>query len=204
LRCGFNLEGSITDAHVNTAAAIPCTCPNCGVDVRFFVIDPTPETGADWQGELWLHPSPNERRLLPLEGAVPNRVIEAYQEGAAAYGYRMWRAAAQHARVTLEGVVKTMLISAGVDQPPPNLAQDLLLLAEKHDLGAPIRSLGEALRAGGNLASHFDDRGDVTAELATEMLDLLDAFIEYFVVLPSRVEAVMRSLDAAPPPDSGA
>ena len=72
------------------------------------------------------------------------------------------------------------------------------MLAEQHDLEAPIRRLGDALRAGGNLASHFDDRGDVTPELATEMLDLLDAFIEYFVILPERVDAVMASLEASP------
>jgi hypothetical protein len=197
LRCGFNLEGFIGEAQIVASAAIPCPCPNCGVEARFFVIDPTSEAGMAWQGELWLHPTPNERKALALEGVVPTRVLEAYQEVAAAFGYRLWRAAAQHARVALEGVVKTLLIDAGVDHPPPNLAQDLLLLAERHDLGAPIRSLGEALRAGGNLASHFDDRGDVTPELATEMLDLLDAFIEYFILLPNRVEAVMLSLEAA-------
>jgi hypothetical protein len=170
------------------------------VEVRFFVIDPTADPGEAWQGELWVHPAPLERRPLVLDGLVPARVLGAYREVNAAYEYHMWRAAAQQGRVVLEGVVKTLLVQAGVprEEVPGNLAQALLMLATRHDLGAPIRNLGDALRLGGNLASHFDDRGDVTPELADEILDLLDSFIEYFIVLPNRVDGLMRGLDAAP------
>jgi hypothetical protein len=198
LRCGFNLEGRIGEDQVLSAAAAACPCPNCGVDVRFFIIDPTADPGESWQGELWIHPVPVERHALPLGELVSSRVLSTYADVGVAYGYHMWRAAAQQARVALEGIVKMLLNDAGVDAVPNNLSQELLLLAEKHDLGAPIRRLGDALRAGGNLASHFDDRGDVTPELATEIVDLLDAFIQYFIILPNRVEALMRSLEAAP------
>ena len=105
--------------------------------------------------------------------------MAAYAEVQAAYGYRIWRSATQQARVVLEGMVKTLLNEAGIDEVPNNLSRASFVGRNRH-LGVPIRQLGDALRAGGNLASHFDDRGDVTEELAVEMLDWLDAFIEVF------------------------
>lgn len=48
------------------------------------------------------------------------------------------------------------------------------------DLAKPITDVSEVMREGGNLASHFDEEGQpIGPELATEMLDLLDAFLDY-------------------------
>jgi hypothetical protein len=48
-----------------------------------------------------------------------------------------------------------VLLNDAGPEAPHNLANALKQLAGAHDLGQPIRDLGDALREGGNLASHL-------------------------------------------------
>lgn len=51
------------------------------------------------------------------------------------------------------------------------------------------------LRDGGNVASHFDEGREITEEIASETLDLLEAFIEYLVLLPARTHRLTELLE---------
>ena len=69
--------------------------------------------------------------------------------------------------------------------------------AKEKQVAAPIMSLADALREGGNLGAHFDLEREPTKEVAEEMLDLLDDFIEYLFLLPHKIEELKNRIDAA-------
>ena len=75
------------------------------------------------------------------------------------------------------------------------LAELLQRLAETVDLAKPINDVSRVLKDGGNVASHFDAAKDVTHEMAAEMLDLLDALLDYLILTPQAVERLRERLE---------
>jgi hypothetical protein len=174
---------------------IKSLCPHCRQQIVVFVmVDPGPTEGEHWEGEVWMHPDPPVREALALEGLVPERLMGRYQESLDAFRAGLWTFAAQGARATLEGLVKYQLGADVADRR--TLHQLLVDLATTTDLGRPIADAGAVLKVGGNLASHYGPV-DVDRETAAAVLDLLDAFFEYLVLVPLETERARRTIEQA-------
>jgi hypothetical protein len=189
VKYGFSFENRVNQNHLEEEMPVKAICPGCGKMVRFFILHANSATGKEWAGEIWMYPAPRSRSPLSLDGVLPRRLVADYRSALESYQHGLWRGAAQHARIVLEGVVKHLLTSGeGASKRPipgkqMSLAGSIQFLAEHTDLAKPIRDVAEVMREGGNVASHFDDRRDVNRTMATDMLDLLDAFVDYLVLL---------------------
>jgi hypothetical protein len=82
------------------------------------------------------------------------------------------------------------------------LARAIQKVQETKDLARPLTTLSHAIRQGGNLGAHFDEDREPTAELAQQMVELLEYLIEYLYTLPADIARLEESLSATPP-DSG-
>lgn len=169
-------------------------CPGCRKKARFLILDPSDAKGEGWTGELWMHPKPRYRQPLPVEGIFSTSLAADYRDALRSFEHGLWRPAAQSARVVLEGVVRSLLGTNDLDSRA-TLHGRLKELSAHVDLAQPVNDVGDVLRDGGNLASHFEEGRSVSPQLAEEMLDLLDAFIEYLILLPQRVESLKQHLE---------
>jgi hypothetical protein len=191
----FSFEQLVTANNFEHEMPIKVLCPGCRSMVRFFIIDPGPESGDSWSGELWMHPTLPRPRRRAVEGLIPDQILTAYNEALESYGHGMWRPAAQGARVVLEGMVKAQLADIASDQSAKQpLAAQLATLAARIDLARPINDVAEVLKDGGNVASHFDEALSVTPEMAAEMLELLGTFIDYTLLTPKAVRRLREQL----------
>jgi Domain of unknown function (DUF4145) len=199
-RGAFNLEHRVGPDQLAKGGPVKSVCPSCRQMVRFYLIEPGGKEGSDWTGELWLHPSPKVRRAKPLTGLLPPGLAHTYSDAIESYNHGLYRGAAGQARVVLEGAVKTLLtdIEGSPVDPREALARLLDELGKKKDLAKPIKDVSQVMREGGNLASHFNEDKPIGPDLATEMLDLLDAFLDYLLLLPQMVERLRDRLETAP------
>jgi hypothetical protein len=198
LRCGHCAERSrfVIDNPNNKFAvggappAIPC--PNCDKAVRLYAVaKPRDQTARGW---LFMDPHAVERERLDISGLHwPEPLAMAYEECVAALDAGLWTAAAGQARRTLEGVIKHLLGSNATGRMLGALLRDL---PNHVPLDQPIKDAADALREGGNLASHFDLTSRPDAAVAKAMVQLLDDLIEYLFLLPENVAEVRRQLDA--------
>jgi DNA-binding PucR family transcriptional regulator len=124
---------------------------------------------------------------------VPSRIVRHYDEAVANYQDGRWQSATQIAGVVLEGVVKDLLEQAGATSSG-RLADDLKSIAGKVELTRPLTDAADALRLVRNLASHYDQRGEVTEDLASEMLDLLDTVLQYLLLVPAQASRLKDRL----------
>src|SRR5688572_9825749 len=106
--------------------------------VRFFILHPNSVAGAEWAGQIWMYPASRGRTPLPVDDILPSRLVADYYSAIASYQHGIWRGAAQHARIVLEGVVKHLLAAAGNRPAKPTLAGQLKALTESTDLAKPI------------------------------------------------------------------
>jgi Domain of unknown function (DUF4145) len=189
---GFSLENRVTEHNLSQGVPVKTLCPGCREPVTFFLVNPGPDQGTAWSGELFMHPSPRVRSKLALTGTsgISDRLAKDYSSAVDCYNGGMWRAAAQEARIVLEGVVKN-LTEQGENA---TLAARLRSLTKSYDLARPILDVADALREGGNLASHFNEDRDIDQETAEQMLELLDAFVEYLLLLPAHVSSLRARL----------
>lgn len=175
---------------VNTGAPFEASCPSCQTRVRFFVF-PHESDEVSFNGrEIWMHPLPRARDGVPIHelDEIPLRLARDYREANDCYAAGLWRASTTQARLVMEGLVKTLLAESGAAESKASLAALFDKLAEARDFAEPIRAVGRVLRESGNLAAHFDRDLEITPELAREVLDLLDAFIDYLLLIPQRVQ----------------
>lgn len=176
------------------------SCPSCQADCKLLFT--TGQSDSGWQPEmdsslsLYQHPAPRYTKSINPdflnEIFVPKRIGKAYQEALVVL-QTSHTASAVHSRRTLEGIAKHFV----PDSPRDNLAKLLEQLPTKHDLGQPIMKIADALRAGGNLAAHFDSDEDVTAETAEAMLELLEDLIEFLFVLPHKIDSLQLKLSSS-------
>jgi hypothetical protein len=194
------LQNRVDGNHLEYEMPVKSLCPGCREMVRFFIINAGSAQEGDWTGELWMHPSPSARRAKPVFDLLPPDLVGTYHDAIESYHSGIWRGAIGQARVVLEGVVKTLLsdIEGSPVDPRVSLAQLFDRLADKKDLATPIKDVSQVMRAGGNIASHFEAGREISTEMATEMLDLLDAFLDYLLLLPEQVERLRKRLEQAP------
>ncbi|MBW3662684.1 MAG: DUF4145 domain-containing protein [Actinobacteria bacterium] len=174
-------------------------CPGCRQVVKFYV------TGAPGSDEwVWMHPDPPG--TVQLRGDViealqdQNALLaEAYAEAVANVVDQRWSSALVQTRRTLEGVVRSVLSTKDDDHAP--LGNLLKLLANFDGLGDPLVATAEAVKDGGNLGSHLDLRKPADARLARDALELLEALVQYLLILPARVKALRDHIEG-PGPDA--
>jgi hypothetical protein len=140
-----------------------------------------------------MYPAPRVRDGVDVQDVtdLTAGLIRDYRGALDSYEAGLWRPAASYARTIFEGIVKALLPeSEKFDRNgrPLSLATLFERLATSRDLAQPIKNVGDVLREGGNLASHFEEGVEITPELATEVLDLLDSMMEYLFVIPRRVD----------------
>lgn len=176
-------------ARLQQGTPLLAACPGCQTPIQCYVFGAQEEVGAE--REIWIHPAPRAHDPLPLDesGELPERLIRDYHAVLDCYASGHWRAATGQARIVLEGLVKHLLSQSRIDVSDSRRRTLGELFAElgKRDLVKPIRDVGDVVREGGNLASHFDADRDITPELAGETLELLDSFINYMILIPERV-----------------
>jgi HEPN domain-containing protein len=173
-------------------------CPGCNAAVFFYTLEKPTKQASGW---LWLHPSP--RHVHSSRGDVANALEtvaatlrQAYLDAAAVLADGRASAAATEARRTLEGLVKHLLVDAGQELPDrPILAQLIKQLAEHVDLATPLTDTAHAVRDGGNLGAHYDAERSASPELAAETLQLVEAVVDYLVILPGRVKRLRELMD---------
>lgn len=203
LKHGFRLNSFVNPAElVVKGYPFQTSRPSCETEIRFYILNPGASV-EDWSGEIWMSPAAPARSDAAwdsLTGLSPRLGMD-YKSLLGCYEHGLWRPTAQGARTLLEGIVKTLLpedVQTDKNGHPLPLAKLFEMLAQEQDLAQPIKGVGEVLREGGNLASHFDAKRDIDQNLATEIFDLLDALIDYLLIIPERVARLKRLIAEAP------
>jgi hypothetical protein len=128
---------------------------------------------------------PEDRKAIEGSDLIPDPVRKAYIGAIQAYNVGVWPAAATQCGRTLEGAL------AGLVESPSGKTLHQLLqgLADHFDFSKPIRELGDTVRKGRNIGAHFDMNFEPNEEMARTLLSLLEYLLEYFYILPKRIEA---------------
>lgn len=192
--CVFDFDDRVDESLVGDIAPASCRCPRCSASVGFVLVGAGFDRSELWGGELWMTPAPPTRTPLLISGLVPERIVRHYAEAIANYESGRWQSATQVAGVVLEGVVKDQLDRAGASSSGRGLGEDLKLVAQNVELALPLTDAADALRLVRNLASHYDQRGEVTEDLASEMFDLLDTVLQYLLLVPAQVSRLKDRL----------
>jgi hypothetical protein len=111
-------------------------------------------------------------------------LLRAYSSAISVYNVQEWVGASVLCRRLLEGIMIALIPK---DKRKGSLYQQLQDLPNYRDLQAPIMTLANSIREGGNLGAHFDLEKEPDKETVTLMLDLLDYLIEYLFILPERI-----------------
>lgn len=123
---------------------------------------------------------------------------QAYEGAAAVLAGGHASPAATEARRTLEGLVKHLLERHGYELFNKTSLPPLLRELPQHvDLTQPLTETAEAVKDGGKLGAHYDMRVKATSARAREALQLVEALVDYLLILPKRVEALREHLEAA-------
>ena len=173
-------------------------CPACNTPSTFFLLNHHGSSGSLSDTEsLYLAEEPPGRE--PIKEILDSNQLDeplqrAYVSAINVFNTQEWGATAVLTRRLLEGLTKSL---SPEHQSLP-LAQQVAKLAETKDLAAPITTIADAIRKGGNLGAHFDLESEPNQEVARLMLELVEELLEYFYVLPARIEELhdhIQSLD---------
>lgn len=190
----FDPPLSRTDVHEEPRAR---TCP-CGGAIWFYVIAAPQRDSAGWLFIDPPAPTSAEHRYEVSEALaeLAPALGEAYEEAVGALLAGFSSAAVTEARRTLDGLVKLLLQHAGEELPDqPVLTHLLRQLPEKVDLSRPLQESALAIRDGGNLGAHFDMQATASPELAQEAVKLVEALVDYLLLLPARVSRLRHLLE---------
>lgn len=192
---GFSNSSGLNDSVLRQGRPLLSACPGCQGPLWMYLLNPAEQVGDDWEGEIWIHPSPRTGHAVPLDGVLPvtDGLRREYQSALDCFALGQWRAAAQASRVVLEAVVAKFLPEADPRQP---LASRLKELATTMDLDKPILDAAAALKDGGNLASHFSGGHDFDVQTAEEMLELLGFLLTYLLVVPAQIEQLKTRIES--------
>lgn len=192
----FEFDPPLTNQDAHDAPPTE-TCP-CGGAIWFCVIKPPQRDAGGW---LYIDPpvptaAEHRHEVTEALGALAPALGEAYDEAVGALVAGLPSAAVTEARRTLDGLVKVLLQRAGEVLPDqPVLTHLLRQLPEKIDLSRPLQESALAIRDGGNLGAHFDMQATATPELAQESVRLVEALVDYLLLLPERVSRLRRLLE---------
>jgi len=159
-------------------------CPACRQESHIWYVDDT---------YLFIRPSPPIISRAPIEGyeLLPERIRKAYRAALDVHNAKVWTASAVACRRTLEGIVNELHAEG-----EGTLAKQLRELPNKVDLAAPLITLSQALKEGGNLGAHFDQEKEPDRETAEAMLNLIEYFLEYVYTLPRMIDDLNQKLEA--------
>lgn len=192
----FESDPPLTKADLHSAPRSE-RCP-CGGAIWFYVIKPPQRDSGGWLFIDPPAPASSEHRVEvseALESLAP-ALGEAYEEAIGTLLSGFPSAAVTEARRTLDGLVKHLLQDAGHALPDqPVLTHLLRELPEKIDLGRPLQESALAIRDGGNLGAHFDMKAKASPDLAQEAVKLVEALVDYLLLLPERVSRLRRLLE---------
>lgn len=122
---------------------------------------------------------------------VPEPLSRAFNSTVDAFNSRNYVATAVCCSRTLEGVFKYLL-------PEKDQMATLARLIEQAstivDLAAPLHTLSNAIRDGGNLGAHFYVEKEATEEIGRQMVELLDYLISYLYILPQKIQDLETKL----------
>ncbi len=182
----FRADEVTYDAPRNTIS-FSGRCPNCNKKTIFWAISPA-RADKSKSGSckcLAMYPEPRSPRA-PFEWdfVLPDdKLVRAYRETIDVFNAGVWTATVTSCRRLLEGIASSM-VKEVTDRE--SLAQQLRRLGQEVDLGEPINELAAAVREGGNIGAHFDDK-EPDRELAEAMLELMEHLIVYLFALPALV-----------------
>jgi hypothetical protein len=184
---------SMTHPHddgMRKAVVATAACPGCSAPVHFWTMrgsSPDSEPAA-----IYMYPVPKSYYPHPAFAPdIPEALQRSFVSAIDALNSRNYAATAVCARRTLEGIFKYLVpetkrrstLAALIDHVKGNV-----------DLAAPLTTLSHAIRDGGNLGAHFDSDNEPTAELARQMIELLDYLIAYLYVLPGQIKRLEETL----------
>lgn len=170
-------------------------CPVCRHAATFYLVGHQGKTGGlSPAAQLYSREEPPGRQ--PLAAIVDNAEIvepiqRAYLSAVNVFSSGEWSGTAVLTRKLLEGITK---VSVPQHASLP-LAAQVKKLAEGKDLSAPITTLADAIRKGGNLGAHFDLEASPDQNVARLMLDLVEELMEYFYVLPGRIKTLHDEIE---------
>lgn len=139
--------------------------------------------------QVWMSPGRGFRS--PVEGLdqAPQHVRDAYFETLETFNSSTTpRVVLNQARVVLEAIVHESLPESEGEQVW-RLTESLRKLPEHVDFAEPLLEVAKAIKAGGDKGSHFSPRLKVEAKHRAQIMDLLDALIEYMYVIPAQTRA---------------
>lgn len=170
-------------------------CAACNSRCTFFLLSHRGKEKSLGSARLFVHKKPPGRE--PLASILENdRLAEpvqrAYLSTVNVFNNGEWGATAVLSRRLLEGVTKSPLPE---EHHGLSLAQQVAKLPEQKNLAAPITTIADAIRRGGNLGAHFDLEAEPTKEVALLMLELVEELLEYFFVLPDRIEELHERIE---------
>jgi hypothetical protein len=176
--------------------SLTASCPNCAKQTHFWSLHQNNGTFL----ELHAHPSAKQRAAREFGLLVPEPLKRSYVSTVRALDSNNYVATAVCARRTLEGIFKYALPPG---QETLNLHRAIQRVQETRDLAKPLTTLSHAIRQGGNLGAHFDAEREPTAQLAEQMVELLEYLIEYLYTLPADIARLEESLSTTPPDNQG-
>lgn len=142
IKHGFALAPPDTSAVTRIQQGTPllAECLGCQGSIRCYVFHA--DEGSDRVREIWVHPPPQARDPLPIEGNcdLPERLVRDYHAALDCYASGHWRAATSLARIILEGFVKHLLPAAEFNDAngrPRMLAELTRVLSKHRDLAQP-------------------------------------------------------------------
>jgi len=174
----------------------PVRCPGCNDLSIFFLINYRGQVGTLADGErLFIDRNPSGK--VPMPEILDNEEIgdalkRAYSSTITVFNSGEWNATAVLTRRLLEGITKSLLEEKQQSLP---LAKQIELLPTVKDLNAPITTIADAIRKGGNLGAHFDLEKEPNREVAELMVELAEELIEYFFVLPERIQQLHETIE---------
>ena len=179
----------------NTRIA-PVRCPGCNAVSTFFLTNHVGRAGTlDDDERLFIDRNPSGKasitEILDNE-EIKDALKRAYISTINVFNLGEWSATAVLARRLLEGITKSILDEKHQSLP---LAKQIELLPTVKDLNAPITTIADAIRKGGNLGAHFDLEKEPSHEVAELMVELVEELIEYFFVLPERIQKLHETIE---------
>ncbi|MCG5514765.1 MULTISPECIES: DUF4145 domain-containing protein [unclassified Ectothiorhodospira] len=166
----------------------PSRCPGCGSSSLFLLVGFEGKAKTlDGHGRLFIDREPGGRTPLPEilnNDEIGEALRRAYSSAVSVFNSGEWNATAVLTRRLLEGVTKSLL---NEEDQKLTLAKQIEKLPSVRDLDAPIITIADAIRKGGNLGAHFDLEKEPDQRVSELMLELAEELIEYFYVLPARI-----------------
>ena len=151
----FAIQAWSNAPYAMKVSSVPC--PGCHARSLFLItaFEGKDRVLADSE-RLFIDRAPGDHRAIPeiLENEqIGDALKRAYTSTVNVFNSAEWSATAVLTRRLLEGVTKSLLSEEEQKLP---LAKQVEKLPSVKDLSAPIMTIANAIRKGGNLGAHFD------------------------------------------------